>query len=162
MAAVLFGLSLTVSGCVVLETDSKGSEPPASSSPSSAAPTEPTLDKDPTPSDDKAKLLDTDADYARAIQAFNPRLEHWTVEEDVITYAVRSCGSPKPKTYTGTLGPEKPEWDNRREITWDGDEDDEPQLDSYVIVTDDYLVEEVDANDDDRRAVTDIEGQNSE
>lgn len=40
--------------------------------------------------------------------------------------------------------------------------DDEPRLDSCAIVTDDYLVEEVDAGHDDRRAVTDIEGQNDE
>ena len=159
-AAVLAGLSLTLSGCVVLETESKGSEPSASSSPSSAAPAESKSSEDSTPSDGQAVLLDTDADYARAIQAFSPRLVHWSVDGDAITYSVRSCTSPKPTSYTGKLGPENPEWNDRREITWNGDE--EPRLDSYVIVTDDYLVEEVDAGDDDSRAVTDIEGQNTE
>lgn len=156
MAAILLGLSLTMSGCVVLETESKGSQLPTSAS---AAPTEPTPEEHQTHGDDKAKLLGTDADYARAVQAFNPRLEHWTVDGNAITYAVRSCASPKPKIHTGTLGPENPEWNDRREITWDGGEDDMPRLDSYVIVTDDYLVEEVDAGHDDHRGVTDVEGQ---
>jgi hypothetical protein len=118
-ALTITGLALT--GCVTIETEPRADgDPTPASTPSdparsaSAPPsTEPT---EAASSPATAQLLDSGADYARAVQAFSPRLELWTIDGDSITLVERNCVGQKPIDVTGTLGPDA---GGVRTVTWD-------------------------------------------
>lgn len=118
LAAALFvGTALT--GCVTVESVPRGEG--AKPAPSSEVASEPSAQTTTEPTEAESspatpQLLDSGATYARAVQAFNPRIELWTIDGDAITLVERNCAGQEPIDVTGTLGPDE---GGVRTVTWD-------------------------------------------
>ena len=141
LLASVAGLSAIValSGCVSLDMSK---QPEHAASTSAEAPTStssddesPEADATADPTKAPAVTLDSGADYARAVQAFSPYIQLWTIDGDSITYEDRNCVKTKSEG-TGTLGPDE---GGLRQVRWDGEES---PLDPMALMTVDLEIDD--------------------
>lgn len=140
------GLSavIALSGCVSLDMSKQPEQAaPTSAEASTSAPSDdesPEAEATADPTKAAAVTLDSGADYARAVQAFSPHIELWTIDGDSIEYVDRSCVSTKAEG-VGTLGPDQ---GGVREVTWSGNENPlnpHAQLTINLEIDDEHLSE---------------------
>lgn len=141
LLASVAGLSAIValSGCVSLDMlkQPEPATPTSAEAPTSAPSDDESSEADATadPTKTPAVTLDSGADYARAVQAFSPYIQLWTVEGDSITFEDRNCVKTKSEG-TGTLGPDE---GGLRQVRWDGEES---PLDPNALLTVDLEIDD--------------------
>lgn len=134
------GLSAIVglSGCVSLDMSKPEETTPTSAEAPTSTPSDdesPEADATADPTKTRAVTLDSGADYARAVQAFSPYIELWTIDGDSIKYEDRNCVKTKSEG-TGTLEPDE---GGLRHVRWDGEES---PLDPNALLTVDLEIDD--------------------